>query len=713
MLTPPSRGNDTAKSIRNASTGKPSKPYVDFPLFPHATRRWAKKIRGELHYFGPWTNDPDRGAAAAPARYREQAGDLHAGRTPRAAGDGLRVRELCNRFLASKSHLLDTGEIAPRTFQEYHNVCKRGIDAFGKTRLVEDLAADDFERLRATMAKARRAQSGGPEASVFAVALKQEVWMITVAEKWAEVLGRIGIRYVFGIPSGPWVEYMEALRASDVEFVLVSNEASAGFMADVCARITGIPGACYGTFGPGATNLSTGVGGALLDRSPLLAFTHEMSGSMLGRTTQMGIDHQALFRPITKWTTRLEADHVQETLLRAVHVATTEVPGPVHIGLPSDLGTAAAADEEFQLEPPHRPDPPDPDALDRLVAAFTAARRPLLAVGLSAVRAGVQALVLRIADQQGIPVVLTPMAKGMVPESHPSYAGVLFHALSNHVAETHRQADLVIGVGYDPVELNYEDWMPDAPLIHIDSKGADLDRGRYRLECDVVGSLRPTLERLAGLPPQENDWDPGALAERRRRMFERLRPREGTFGPTAALTILREMLSDDGILTADVGAHLHVIGQLWRTPAPGSLLMTNGWSSMGFGIPAAIAAKLCLPDRPVACVVGDGGFLMMVGEMATAKRLGVPVVFVLLTDHSLTLIGVKQQRESYPAYGTPLHGDGYDSAHTFFGVPVLEARDAASYREALGEAFAAGGPVIVEAFIDPREYNELVLKGNR
>jgi acetolactate synthase I/II/III large subunit len=129
--------------------------------------------------------------------------------------------------------------------------------------------------------------------------------MVTVAEKWADVLARNGVRHVFGIPSGPWVEYMEALRRSDVEFVLVSNEASAGFMADVCARITGVPGACYGTFGPGATNLSTGVGGALLDRSPLLAFTHEMSDAMLKRTAQMNIDHQALFAPLSKWTTRM------------------------------------------------------------------------------------------------------------------------------------------------------------------------------------------------------------------------------------------------------------------------------------------------------------------------------------------------------------------------------------------------------------------------
>jgi acetolactate synthase-1/2/3 large subunit len=537
--------------------------------------------------------------------------------------------------------------------------------------------------------------------------------MGTVAEKWAETLAGIGVRYVFGIPSGPWVEYMEALRTRDVDFVLVSNEASAGFMADVCGRITGVPGACYGTFGPGATNLSTGVGGAWLDRSPLLAFTQEVPDRMLGRTTQMGIDHQALFRPITKWTTRLRADRVEETLLRAANMATAEVPGPVHIGLPSNLGTMPAADETFQIEPPRQQDPPDAHALDRLVASFAAARRPVLAVGLSAVRHGVQPLVLTVAERHGVPVVLTPMAKGMLREDHPSYAGVLYHALSDRVAETHRQADLVVGVGYDPVELNYEDWMPDAPLVHIDTRPADLDGSRYRLECDVVGDLRPALERLAGLPARENDWDLGALAERRQRMFDGLRPPKGSFGPTAALSVLREMLPEEGILTCDVGAHLHVIGQLWRTPRPGSLLMTNGWSSMGFGIPSAIAAKLCLPDRPVACVVGDGGFLMMVGEMAAAKRLGVSVVFVLLTDHELALIRVKQERKRYAIYGTPLHGAGYDSAHTYFGVPVFQARDAASYREALGEAFAAGGPAIVEAFVDPRQYDDLVLKGDR
>lgn len=537
--------------------------------------------------------------------------------------------------------------------------------------------------------------------------------MMTVAEKWAQVLNDLGVRYVFGNPSGPWMVYMEALRKRDVEFVLVSNEASAGFMADVCGRITGIPGVCYGTFGPGATNLTTGVGGALLDRSPVLAFTHEMSESMRGRTTQMGIDHQALFRPLTKWTTRLDAEHVEETILRAANLATSDPAGPVHIGLPADLGPLTAADESFQLERLHLTDSPDPEMLDQLVAAFSRARKPLLAVGLSAVRANAQSLVLKIIRQHHIPIVLTPMAKGMVSENHPSYAGVLFHALSNIVAETHVQADLVIGLGYDPVELNYEDWLPDAPLIHIDTRPADVDKNRIQLECDVVGDIRPALQRLADLPPLEHDWDFDALARRRAEMFERLNRQESDFGPTAAVTILRDILPDDGVMTCDVGAHLHLIGQLWRTPAPGLQLMTNGWSSMGFGIPAAIAAKLCLPERAVTCVVGDGGFLMMVGEMATAKRLGLPIVFVLFTDHDLSLICIKQELRDLPLYGTSLHTADYASAESYFGVPVIPAHDSESYRAALHAAFAVDGPVIVEAFVNPKEYRELVLKGDK
>ena len=537
--------------------------------------------------------------------------------------------------------------------------------------------------------------------------------MTTVARQVVDTLQELGVRYFFGIPGGNLTDYMEALRRSDMEFVLVGNEAAAGFMALVCGRLTGVPGACFGTFGPGATNLSTGVGCALLDRLPCIAFSDVASDAMLNRTMQMNIDHQALFRPITKWTTRLAPDRVKETLYRAVHVAMSEVPGPVHIGLPAGTGCDPAGEEDARPEPPARPPAPDAAALDRMVRVFREAKKPVLAVGWTAVRAGVRSLLLRIAERAGAPIVLTPMAKGMCPEDHACYAGVLNHALSDQVALTHQQADLVVGVGFDPVEVNYEDWIPDVRVLHIDTVPADLDRDRYTLAGDVVGDLGPALRRLAETDLQKTEWDLADLAERRKTMFSQLAPPAGTFGPRAVLAGLREALPEDGIMVCDVGAHLHLIGQQWRTPEPDCLLMTNGWSSMGFAIPAAIAAKLCRPARRVCCVVGDGGFLMMAGEMATAMRLGVHVVFVLMTDGSLSLIRIKQQRKGYAEYGTPLQGEGYESARSFFGVPVLPARDEPTYRKALTEAFDMDAPVIVEAFVDGREYDALLLKGNR
>jgi acetolactate synthase-1/2/3 large subunit len=509
---------------------------------------------------------------------------------------------------------------------------------------------------------------------------------------------------------------MEAMRKEGLDFVLVSNEASAGFMADVCHRLTGVPAACYGTVGPGATNLSTGVVGALLDRSPMLVLSSEPPEPMIGRTVQMAIDQQALFRPLTKWTTRLKADRVEETLDQAFAIALSEVPGPVHIGLPEDLGSKDTVRQVPPSVEPFvatKPGLAFETSLALMEQAFKESRKPLLVLGLSAVRSGVGRLAALVAEKHGMPIVLTPMAKGLVSEDHPWYAGVLFHALSDKVAETHSQADLVVAAGYDPVEFNYEDWMPEVPLIHMDSTEADIDRKLYPEVLDVVGDIGASLERLAALPPLGSDWDLEALTRRRQSMFQELSPPAGSFGPRAALAILRELLPADGIMTCDVGAHTHLIGQAWRTPGPGLQLMTNGCSSMGFGVPAAIAAKLCRPDKKVACVTGDGGFLMMAGEMAVAKRRRLPIVFVVLADQNLELIRIKQGRKGFPVYSTTLYDDECPTPNYVFGVPVVRADDAAQYRKALEQAFAADGPVIVEARIDSSEYDSLIQRKHK
>lgn len=220
-----------------------------------------------------------------------------------------------------------------------------------------------------------------------------------VATILVETLRELGVKYVFGVPSGGWVDYMEALRATDgIEFILTSHEGAAGMMADVCGRLTGVPGACFGTFGPGATNMATGVGEALLDRSPMIAFSDEMPAPMRGRTTQMGIDHQALFRPLTKKTTRLRADAVQSILFDAARIALVERPGPVHVGLPVGMSATVAVVEDLAFVPPAPPPAADPALLQQAAALFAKARKPILAVGLGAVRAGLRPEIERLAQ---------------------------------------------------------------------------------------------------------------------------------------------------------------------------------------------------------------------------------------------------------------------------------------------------------------------------
>ncbi len=540
-----------------------------------------------------------------------------------------------------------------------------------------------------------------------------------VAQQFAHTLRKIGVRYVFGVPSGNMIDYIEALRNEEgIDFVLVGHESSAAIMADVCGRLSGIPGVCFATFGPGATNLSTGVGEAFLDRSPMIAFTDEMPDHLLQRTVQMNINHQQLFFPITKHTMRLHAGNVEEVILKAAGETTSGIPGPVHIGVPAGIGSdfsgKGATEIEYLQVEKKRWSPLVHDQIKKVESLLCKSQKPILAVGLTAVREGVKDLVVQLAEKFKIPVVLTPMAKGMFPEGSPLYTGILFHALSNLVAETYREADLVIGVGYDPVEFNYEEWMPSVPLIHIDTKEADVNTGQIPEVMNIVGSLETALEELLKMKRNPSSWNIHEVEERKKNLFRKLSPEDREFGPLALLSELRRTLPDSGILTVDVGAHLHLVGQQWRTPAPQKLLMTNGWSGMGFALPAALAAKLCYPELPVIALMGDGGFYMTVGELATAKRLNLKIIFVVIYDGSLSLINIKQSKKGYdPHYGTELNILPETPANHYFGVPVIRVTDLVSYQNALKKAFETDGPVVIEAVVDPSEYKDLVLKPNK
>ncbi len=529
---------------------------------------------------------------------------------------------------------------------------------------------------------------------------------MTIAEYIANQLFNHGVRYVFGIPGGPSIPYMDAFRSAGIEFILTSNEASAGIMADVTARITGVTGICHSTFGPGSTNISTGIGGALLDRSPVIVLSSEIDDRMIRRTTQMNIDHQKLFEPLVKATFRMNPENVAYVMEEALKICSASYPGPVHIGLPADISG-------MQFEPAMKvvnqaEKKKYRNEYGKIISILKISRRPLLALGLTAARLGLKKEILEFIGDHKMPVVVTPMAKGLIPEDHPCYAGVLFHSLSDFLEDIYEKTDLVIGIGYDPVEFNYESWMPEVPLIHFDTEETDmpsngvieqysgppaewfsllknLNKGSMVFESEIVKGVREEMESVfAGFTSR--------------------------FGPSAALKVLQDELPEKAILTADVGSHLHLLGQFWKTGGRNNLIMTNGWSGMGFGLPAALAVQLVNREATVVCVTGDGGFLMMAGEMITARRYNLPVIVVIFSDGELNLIKVKQSWKNLPPTGTLLYqGDLFD-ADRFFGIRVISASSTESFRKALNDALALNEPVIVNAVIDPEEYKWLIVK---
>ena len=538
--------------------------------------------------------------------------------------------------------------------------------------------------------------------------------MTTVADQIASELKKAGVEFMFGIPGGPTIPLMEALKKVGIEFILVSNEASGGIMADVVGRLTGIPGVCHATFGPGVTNLSTGIGGALLDRSPLISFTSEQPDALLERTVQMQFDQQEMLKPLTKWTTRLTRENCVETIRKALSLAAAEVSGPVNIALPSDLCSqpAIVSQVDFYSEETNKISKLDPAVMSNACARLQEAKRPLLALGLSAARLCTEDQILNLVNTLGIPVVLTPMAKGLLPEDHPCYAGVLFHAKSDMVADIYSKADLVVGFGYDPIEFNYESWMPEVPIIHFDTVTVDIDP-EYTIAGDIVCDLSTSLEQLLTLGKLDTIWDMAQVVDNREAMFEAIYKERKEFSPVEVLKALREALPENGIMTCDVGAHTHLIGQMWKTPGRGLQLMTNGWSAMGFGIPAAIGAKLCKPNVPVVCVTGDGGFLMNCGELITARRYGVNVVFVVLTDAELSLIKVKQRWKEVEPYAIALHDGEFFDAEKFLGVPILTAVNKEQLADVFSKALSHDGPIIVDAQIDGLVYQELTAKSHK
>lgn len=522
--------------------------------------------------------------------------------------------------------------------------------------------------------------------------------MKTNAEEIARVLAEAGVELVFGLPGGEVVVLLEACKQAGIRFLLTGHEASAAFMADVTGQITGRAGVCIATLGPGAMNLSLGLANAYLDRSPVLALTGSIPSTIEEHFPHQRIPLTRIFDPICKLSVIADGTGTAALAAHSLQLAATPRWGPVHLAVPSDLaGVPAKPGVPTVLA--EVADPPATDGvLNDIAALLGGAKLPLVVAGLGCLPADVPAL-RRFVDDTKMPFVVTPKAKGVLSEDAPGFLGVAGGmAIDRIVMETVDYADILIGVGFDPVECD-RPWYMGRRIANISR--ATTAEGTYK-PIEWVGSIGEGLDALRRLV-QSRPWDPEVVKARRAPLLVTPRPGKAV-SPLEVVRTLRNLLPRDGVLTCDVGSHKYFAGQFWQAYEPHTFFMSNGLSAMGYGIPAAIAAKLQFPQRPVVALVGDGGFLMMLHNLVFLRQHHVPVIVVCLVDHSLSLIRIGQQRRGLEPYGVDFPAPDFSALAGGFGLSSHCVGSIAEFGHRVEAAIETSEPTVIEVPIDTLEY---------
>ena len=525
--------------------------------------------------------------------------------------------------------------------------------------------------------------------------------MPTNAEAIAATLAEAGIEHAFGLPGGEITVLIEACRRAGVRFYLTGHEASAAFMADVTGQITGRPGVCMATLGPGAVNLGLGVANAFLDRSPVLAITADLSTALAPHFPHQRLPLGRLFGAIAKASATVDGQGTDELARRALDLAVSPPPGPVHLALPSNLAAAAMAPgrSSAALTPQASAAPQPPAALAEVRDLLAGGARPLVLVGLGCTTGDAAAL-RAFVDRTGWPFVVTPKAKGMLPENTPGFLGVVGGmAVDGAVLETLEQADVLLGVGFDPVECD-KDWYVRLRIANLSR--ASTAEGTYR-PLEVIEDIGASLAALADTPARR--WPDAQLAAARARIRPEPAGEGAGLSPLAAIRALREAARRETVLTCDVGSHKYYCGQFWESYEPQTFFMSNGLSGMGYGVPAAIAAKLQFPARPVLAVVGDGGLLMMLHNLTFLRQYEVPVTIVCFVDASLSLIRVGQRRRGFEPYGVDFPPPAFETIARGFGIDGARVDSLDTLRLTVAQALGSRRPAVITVPVDGREYD--------
>jgi len=530
--------------------------------------------------------------------------------------------------------------------------------------------------------------------------------MPTVADVLVDGLRRAGVSRIFGVPGGGSnLEVLEAARAAELPFVLCHQESSACIMAAVTAEITGAPGAVLSTLGPGVSASATGLAHAFLDRSPLIYLSDRHPRAALDYATHQAFDHAAMLAPLVKGSLVVTPDSASHWIAHAVQLALAEPRGPVHLDLPADVAAQPAVPLAANVTPAGASSP-SPAELDSAAEMIKRAKRPVVLVGLQC-RAGDAKWLRAFAEALPAPVLSTYKAKGALPDPHPLALGVFTSGALEEPAVG--RADLIVAFGLDTVELIPRRWSYTAPVLSLVRAPSSGRSGYFVPALELVGDLGLVLEELAPrLRNHHADWDVVEVDRLRRERQRALEVAVPGLAPHRIVQIAREYTPAGTIATVDAGAHMFPAAEYWQAVSPGEFLISNGLATMGFALPAAIAAQLVCPGQRVLCFTGDGGFMMVAAELETMVRLRLPITVIVFNDAALSLIEVKQEQRGYAGASMRYAGPDLAALARSFGVAARTVTDEAGFTAALAAAQGTPGPTLIDARIDPSGYRAML-----
>lgn len=530
------------------------------------------------------------------------------------------------------------------------------------------------------------------------------------SDLFLECIYEAGADTIFGVPGEENADVMISLLDSPIEFVICRHEQAAAFMAEVYGRLTGKPGVCLATLGPGATNLVTGVANGHFDRAPVIAITGQGSSHRLHKESHQNMDVVSMFAPITKWNASIRnADDIPEIVHKAFKLAASEKPGATHIEFPEDIAKEPTKKRPFRNIQSTRRPAPDARAVEQALQLIANAKDPIILAGNGCVRTRASEQLRILVEKTGMYSAQTFMGKGALSDGHDRSLYVAGLGSRDHVTEAFEKADLVLAIGYDLIEWPPNLWNvgSESKIIHIDFHPAEVD-GCYQVDVEIVGDLASAMAAINERLGPEHQKETSLFGHLRDHMTKELHAHDADesfpMKPQRILSDVRAVLDEDDILISDVGAHKMWVARHYPVFKPGTCIISNGFCSMAIALPGAISAKRTLPERNVIGLMGDGGFLMNVQDLATAVQYNIPTTMLVWEDGTYGLIKWKQEAQFGKHAYIDLKNPDLIRLAEAFGCQGIRVESANDLRPALEKALQEKNkPSVV---VVPVDYSE-------